>query len=143
MGNSGDAEQDAFWLAIDSMLFQIDGSKPPLAVRLLKFDRALAPAQRALLERWTGGVPHGFFEVTRVEHDHGTLRSLDSGVTYPEVHSLLGEWESGALVRGDVLWARLLPCGDAWLPSTPLAGFPEDLRADVRRVAAMLPEGRS
>lgn len=136
VGNSGDPEQDAFWLAIDSMLFQAEAPKSSLATRLAKFDKNLSAVHRALLQAWTGDVPIDFFEVTAVGRDHGTLRSLGDGTTCGPVYSLLTEWESGALVRGDIVWARLLPCGGAWFPSTPLAAFPAEDRATVRQVAA-------
>jgi len=137
VGNSGDPEQDAYWLAIDSLLFHREESAIPVAQRLLKFDKQLGDAQRGLLAEWIGDVPHDFFEVARQHDGCWTLRSLESGDTFDEVYSLFDEPPAVPMGRGAIVFARLLPCSGAWLSSRPLERFPDDEAREIRaRVAA-------
>lgn len=135
-GLSGDVEEDAFWLAIDSMLFQTEKPKVSLAQRYLKFQRNLPDQARDLLAEWVKSESGmRFFEVTHSDGQTGSLVELGTGRLYASVFPRYGRWDESGLRRGDCVAARLLPVGDEWMPTTPLHSFPKDERSDILAIA--------
>lgn len=138
-GLSGDLEEDAFWLAVDSMLFQAEKPKVSLAQRYLKFQRSLPGQARDLLAEWVESqTGMRFFEVTRFDGQTGSLVELGTGETYASVFPRYGRWDESGLSRGDYVAARLLPVGDEWMPTTPLHAFPKEERSEILAIAEEL-----
>lgn len=138
-GLSGDLEEDAFWLAVDSMLFQAEKPKVSLAQRYLKFQRNLPDQARDLLAEWVESQSGmRFFEVTNSDGQTGSLVELGTGRPYASVFPRYGRWDESGLRRGDYVAARLLPVGDEWMPTTQLHPFPKDERSEILAIAEEL-----
>ncbi|GGU13721.1 hypothetical protein [Nocardioides albus] len=138
-GLSGDLEEDAFWLAVDSMLFQAEKPKMSLAQRYLKFQRNLPDQARDLLDRWVESqTGMRFFEVTHSDGPSGSLVELGTGKAYASVFPRYGRWDESGLRRGDYVAARLLPVGDEWMPTTTLHAFPKEERSEILAIAEEL-----
>ncbi|WP_328531238.1 hypothetical protein OG984_08955 [Nocardioides sp. NBC_00368] len=141
-GLSGDLEEDAFWLAVDSMLFQAEKPKVSLAQRYLKFQRNLPDQARALLAEWVKGESGmRFFEATQSGGQTGSLVELGTGRLYASVFPRYGRWDESGLRRGDYVAARLLPVGDEWMPTTPLHPFPKEEHSDILAITEELAAG--